>query len=53
MWLPEEDRVSAGFLESAGWDRDGWARTLDTGGAPLRELRWHAVLDPADEAAAR
>ena len=44
MWLPEEDRVSARFLESAGWDRDGWARTLDTGGSPLRELRWHAVL---------
>jgi hypothetical protein len=39
--------VSARFLESAGWDRDGWARTLDTGGDPLRELRWHAVLgDP-------
>ncbi len=53
MWLPEDDRVSAGFLESAGWDRDGWARTLDTGGAPLREVRWHAVLDPADEPDAR
>ena len=24
--------------------RDGWARTLDTGGAPLREVRWHALL---------
>jgi GNAT superfamily N-acetyltransferase len=44
-WLPEADRVSARFLESAGWDRDGWARTLDTGGTPLREVRWHAVLD--------
>jgi GNAT superfamily N-acetyltransferase len=44
-WLPEADRVSARFLESAGWDRDGWARTLDTGGTPLREMRWHAVLD--------
>ena len=43
-WLPEADRVSAGFLESAGWDRDGWARTLDTGGEPLRELRWHVLL---------
>lgn len=45
VWLPESDRVSAGFYESAGWAPDGWARTLDTGGtAPLRELRWHALL---------
>ena len=50
VWLPEDDAVSAGFLESAGWDRDGWARTLDTGGRPLREVRWHAVLDdPVEE----
>ena len=53
MWLPEDDQVSAGFLESAGWDRDGWARTLDTGAAPLRELRWHAVLGPEDPAGDR
>jgi GNAT superfamily N-acetyltransferase len=44
-WLPEADGVSARFLEQAGGDRDGWARTLDTGGEPLREVRWHAVLD--------
>jgi GNAT superfamily N-acetyltransferase len=43
-WLLEDDRISAGFLESAGWAPDGWARTLDTGGTPLRELRWHALL---------
>jgi GNAT superfamily N-acetyltransferase len=43
-WLPESDAVSAGFLESAGWDRDGWARTLDTGESPLREVRWHTLL---------
>ena len=48
-WLPEDDRVSAGFLESAGWDVDGWARTLDTGGAPLREVRWHTVLAEGTE----
>jgi GNAT superfamily N-acetyltransferase len=46
VWLPESDRVSAGFYESAGWAPDGWARTLDTGdAAPLREIRWHALLE--------
>jgi GNAT superfamily N-acetyltransferase len=48
VWLLEDDRVSAGFYESAGWERDGWARTLDTGpdpgAAPLREVRFHALL---------
>jgi len=44
VWLLEADRVSAGFYESAGWAPDGWARTLDTGGEPLREVRWHALL---------
>jgi GNAT superfamily N-acetyltransferase len=44
VWLPETDRVSAGFYESAGWAPDGWARTLDTGAEPLREIRWHALL---------
>lgn len=43
-WLPESDDVSAAFFESAGWEPDGWARTLDTGDAPLRELRWQAML---------
>ena len=41
----EADTVSAGFLESAGWAPDGWARTLDTGATPLREVRWHTLLD--------
>ncbi|CAA9296203.1 MAG: Acetyltransferase, GNAT family [uncultured Friedmanniella sp.] len=44
MWLPEADRVTAGFLESAGWARDGWGRTLDTGTSTIREVRWHALL---------
>jgi len=44
-WLLDADRVSAGFYESAGWAPDGWARTLDTGSGPLREVRWHALLD--------
>jgi GNAT superfamily N-acetyltransferase len=51
-WLPESDRVSARFFESAGWAQQGWLRTLDTGGEPLREVRWHAMLtdDPTDDA---
>jgi len=53
IWLPETDRVSAGFYESAGWAPDGWARTLDTGTetdtAPLREVRWHALLTGTEE----
>jgi len=44
VWLLEDDGVSSGFYESAGWAPDGWARTLDTGDAPLREVRWHALL---------
>ncbi len=45
VWLLEADQVSARFYESAGWGPDGWARTLDTGAEPLREIRWHALLD--------
>ena len=48
VWLPEQDAVSAGFFESAGWARDGWTRTLDTGGTPLREVRWHTLLQETD-----
>lgn len=49
VWLPEADQVSAGFYESAGWEPDGWARTLETGDAPLREIRWHALIGTAAE----
>jgi GNAT superfamily N-acetyltransferase len=45
VWLPEQDQVSAEFFASAGWGRTGWARTLDTGAQPLREVCWHTVLD--------
>ncbi|MGY1632887.1 GNAT family N-acetyltransferase [Geodermatophilus sp. SYSU D01186] len=48
VWLPEQDRVSADFFESAGWAPDGWVRTLDTGQGPLREVRWHALLEEAE-----
>jgi GNAT superfamily N-acetyltransferase len=46
IWLAEEDEASARFFESAGWDRQGWVRTLDTGADPLREVRWHTLLEP-------
>lgn len=45
VWLLEADQISARFYESAGWEPDGWARTLDTGSEPLREIRRHALLD--------
>jgi GNAT superfamily N-acetyltransferase len=48
VWLPEADEASARFFESAGWGRQGWVRTLDTGAEPLREVRWHAALDPGE-----
>jgi GNAT superfamily N-acetyltransferase len=52
MWVPENDPVTARFLESAGWAPDGWARTLDTGpeagNAPLRERRWHSLMTEED-----
>ena len=44
VWLAESDTASARFFESAGWAPDGWSRTLETGSAPLRELRWHTEL---------
>ncbi len=50
MWLPEADRVTARFLESAGWAREGWARTLDTGTSTIREVRWHTLLGETDPA---
>ncbi|MPQ96334.1 GNAT family N-acetyltransferase [Modestobacter sp. I12A-02628] len=47
MWLPVGDTVTAGFLEAAGWARDGWVRTLDTGSGPLVVHSWHALLGEA------
>jgi len=49
MWLPEDDAVTARFLDSAGWAPDGWVRTLDTGSSTIRQLRWHTGLEPLDD----
>ncbi len=46
-WVPETDAVSAAFYARAGWEPDGTVRTLDAGGAPLRELRFTGSLDLA------
>lgn len=44
QWVAEADRVTAGFLESAGWAADTWSRTLDAGSTTIRERRWHVLL---------
>jgi L-amino acid N-acyltransferase YncA len=43
-WVPDGDRASASFLESAGWERDGTVRTLEADGGTVRETRWHVSL---------
>jgi GNAT superfamily N-acetyltransferase len=45
IWLPEADRITADFLAGAGWDRDGWVRSLDTGTKTIRQVRWHTLLE--------
>jgi GNAT superfamily N-acetyltransferase len=44
MWVPEEDRVTSGFLESAGWAAEPRTRGLEADGTTIRERRWHALL---------
>lgn len=43
-WVPERDDASTGFFESAGWERDGWVRTLDGDAATVREIGLHTSL---------
>ena len=43
--FPERNDATLKFLTSAGWERDGYVRGLDTGAGPaLRELRLHTSL---------
>lgn len=44
-WIPQVDTVTARFLTAAGWAEDGVRRELDTGAAPIVELRWSGTLD--------
>jgi GNAT superfamily N-acetyltransferase len=44
-WIPTGDAASLSFFRSAGWEADGYARTLDTGAGEIREIRLHASLE--------
>jgi GNAT superfamily N-acetyltransferase len=44
-WVPDGDRATAAFYESAGWERDGLTRTLEADGGTVREARWHVSLE--------
>ena len=50
-WLPEQDAVTARFLETAGWALEGASRLLGGGDEDVRQLRWHTRLDGDDPAA--
>ncbi|HVX43416.1 MAG TPA: GNAT family N-acetyltransferase [Mycobacteriales bacterium] len=49
-WVYEEDRASAAFYASAGWEPSGLARVLDADGHELREVQYHADLGGPDSA---
>jgi len=44
-WVPDGDRASTAFYESAGWEPDGAARILETDSGSARETRWHVALE--------
>ncbi len=46
-WVPDGDRASTAFYESAGWEPDGTARILEADGGSVRERRWHVALEAA------
>jgi GNAT superfamily N-acetyltransferase len=43
-WAWERDPATRGFLSGSGWEPDGTARGLDTGGQVQRQLRFHTDL---------
>ena len=50
VWVPERDAASVRFYESAGWERDGYARALDAGGPEIHEVRLHvSVAEDGEE----
>ena len=44
-WVPDGDRASTAFYESAGWEPDGTGRILEADGGSVRETRWHVALE--------
>jgi GNAT superfamily N-acetyltransferase len=44
-WVPDGDRASTAFYESAGWEPDGTTRILEADGGSVRETRWHVALE--------
>ncbi|MBI1759171.1 MAG: GNAT family N-acetyltransferase [Actinobacteria bacterium] len=44
-WVPEQDGATLGLLGSTGWDRDGYARTLQAGGVEIAEVRMHVAIE--------
>src|SRR3989442_3871873 len=48
VWLAEGDRASTRFFSSAGWEPDGYVRTMEDGGRVLREARYHVSLEDHD-----
>jgi GNAT superfamily N-acetyltransferase len=44
-WVPDADRATGAFYESANWERDGAVRTLEADGGSVREVRWHVTLE--------
>jgi GNAT superfamily N-acetyltransferase len=45
VWVPEPDAASLAFYTAAGWERDGYARALETDGASVTEVRLHVSLE--------
>jgi GNAT superfamily N-acetyltransferase len=52
-WLPEQDRVTSRFLETAGWAPAGPVQLLHSGSDAVRQLCWHTRLAGDDPAADR
>lgn len=44
-WVLDGDIATNKFLESAGWQLDGWTRSLDTGDRPIRQHRFTTHID--------
>ncbi|MEN3357540.1 MAG: hypothetical protein V7637_1522 [Mycobacteriales bacterium] len=48
-WVADGDAASTRFYRSAGWEPDGYARTLEDAGRTVRESRLHVSLAEGDE----